>query len=322
MKPLLSICIPTYNRAHYLESCLHSIYIQCKDNPLLQSSVEVVVSNNCSTDSTEEVVKKYRSHFEHYTYVCNETNVGLDMNVVSVVKNATGVYCWYLGDDDTIVNGGINHIINLLKTNQYDVVTVEAEPVTQGRDYETKQRFLPELTIEVNNYNDFYFRGFCQGGFSVLIFNRELWLTCLNEKDYLLFWIYFETVLRMLPLTKKKMVAVKDSIVITGQDCRWSEDGGEIYTFINSNILMERMIGFGFDAAKITKDLEKNRKQIILMLVRAKGHNLAINKKNFLFIKKNTFHLGFLMRLIIIIVFFVPNTVIKAIRSVKKYLSK
>ena len=51
-KLLLSICIPTYNRGKYLKSNLCSIYNQ-SFNDLL---VEIIVSNNNSTDNTKEVI--------------------------------------------------------------------------------------------------------------------------------------------------------------------------------------------------------------------------------------------------------------------------
>ena len=56
VKPLLSICIPTYNRSGYLEQCLESIVHQERFD-----EIEVIISDNCSTDDTEAVCKKYKS---------------------------------------------------------------------------------------------------------------------------------------------------------------------------------------------------------------------------------------------------------------------
>lgn len=317
--PILSICIPTYNRSVYLRDCLESIKIQLDDDTTLLEVIEVVISDNCSTDDTEKVAEQYRPFFKNFTYGKNETNVGFDMNVVAVVTKATGTYCWYLGDDDTIVNGGIKHILSIIKDNNHDVITVEAEPITENRDYHTKQTFLQKSIIEVSDHNEFYFRGFCQGAFSVFIFNRAMWLTCVDAKKGLVFWVYFETILKMLVATTKKMVNVRDFVIITGQDCRWSENGSEIYTFINSNLLLERMIGFGFDKERISSDLYINKKQIIIMLLRAKGHGLKINKKNWNFIRKNM-RTDYLRMSIVTVLFFVPNPIILTIRNIKKKL--
>jgi glycosyltransferase involved in cell wall biosynthesis len=56
-QPLLSICIPTFNRAYILEKTLHSIVSQ----KIFQDTneIEVIVSDNCSSDNTFEIVNKY-----------------------------------------------------------------------------------------------------------------------------------------------------------------------------------------------------------------------------------------------------------------------
>ena len=51
-QPLLSICIPTYNRAEYLVGALENII----SDPAFDERVEIVISDNASTDDTENVV--------------------------------------------------------------------------------------------------------------------------------------------------------------------------------------------------------------------------------------------------------------------------
>jgi abequosyltransferase len=53
--PKISICIPTYNRARLLEEAIKSILSQTTD---ISSEIEICVSDNCSTDNTELVIKK------------------------------------------------------------------------------------------------------------------------------------------------------------------------------------------------------------------------------------------------------------------------
>ena len=57
--PLLSICIPTYNRSKSLRICLLSILSQTKG---YEEDVEVVVSDNCSDDDTMQVVEWAREY--------------------------------------------------------------------------------------------------------------------------------------------------------------------------------------------------------------------------------------------------------------------
>ena len=280
---LLSITIPTFNRAKDLEACLESIALQVREAPALNDLVEIVISDNCSPDNTESVARKYESEFANFVYVKNETNIGFDRNTLNVVVHATSTYCWYLGDDDVIQNGGIELVINHLKDGLHDVMTVEATPTKSDSLHAVKKSYPESSLIEVSDGNEFYFKGYCQGGFSVLIFNREMWMSLVDTEDYLNYWLYYETVLKMLVATKKKILYVSEPVIVTGQDCRWSENGTELFTFINSNLLMEKMIGFGFDKDRVVAELEKNSQKIPIMTLRAKGHGLKYTIENLKF---------------------------------------
>jgi glycosyltransferase involved in cell wall biosynthesis len=59
LQPILSICVPTFNRARYLECLLQDLSEQIGN---LGVSYEVLVGDNCSNDSTPEVVAKYAQH--------------------------------------------------------------------------------------------------------------------------------------------------------------------------------------------------------------------------------------------------------------------
>jgi len=318
-RPTLSICIPTYNRAHYLEECLESINIQLTNNRVLSDSIEVVVSDNHSTDNTAQIAKKYESVFKNFKYALND-GVEYDLNVYNAVKNSTGKYCWYMGDDDVIMNGGLELIYNCLKDDHYDVACVEAEPITASKDYLIKKHFSKNLLIEENDFNEFYFKGYCKGILSVLIFNREIWIGTVDTLNYLKSCLYYETVLKMLVSTQKKMLYIKQPIVMTGQDCRWAENGGELFTFINFNILSEVIIAFGFDKEIILKGLIKNNKRLPIILLMAKGHGLKCNIENLKYIYKNSQRVSFLRLCLVTLIYFIPNWLVVIIRDFRKYL--
>ena len=76
-KSLLSICIPTYNRAKILEVTLKRIIGQINelDN---RNLVSLFISDNASTDNTQEVVQRFARQEVHIEYHCNEKNLGPD----------------------------------------------------------------------------------------------------------------------------------------------------------------------------------------------------------------------------------------------------
>lgn len=101
---LISFCIPTYNRAQYLRETLACIL------PQLGPDVEVVISDNASTDETWEVVELYQRKFPGIRYISNKTNLGYDRNLLSCLEHASGEYVWFFGSDDLLDEDGIETV--------------------------------------------------------------------------------------------------------------------------------------------------------------------------------------------------------------------
>ncbi|WP_420240111.1 glycosyltransferase family 2 protein (plasmid) [Telmatobacter bradus] len=120
--PLLSFTIPTYNRATFLGRLLAVLLQDLK----AEDRVEVIVSDNASTDDTSAVVAAYQQQGLPIRYLRNETNLGPDFNILQCYENAGGVYTWIFGDDDLIVPGTMKRILDALSPQQYDLVFVRA----------------------------------------------------------------------------------------------------------------------------------------------------------------------------------------------------
>lgn len=103
MKKILTIGIPTYNGAPHIRETLDSILSQ--DPNILDSKVEILISDNASTDETELIVREYSSkHPNLIRYSKNEINIGFDRNLDMLFKKANGAYVWLMGDDDALLN--------------------------------------------------------------------------------------------------------------------------------------------------------------------------------------------------------------------------
>ena len=93
--PLVTIAIPTYNRADdYLGQALESAVKQTYYN------IEIIVADNCSTDHTELVVKRFDD--PSIRYFKQRQNIGAAANWNFCLKQAKGVYFLLLQDDDLI----------------------------------------------------------------------------------------------------------------------------------------------------------------------------------------------------------------------------
>lgn len=140
--PKVSIIIPTYNRAHFLSHAIESALAQSYQN------IEVIVSDNASTDYTSELIKKYVED-PRFKYFKNKENIGSIPNYrKALYEYATGDYAIILNDDDYIIdNSYISKAIEIFRENN-DIVLVfancktlyEKEGVFKNSSYQLSER--------------------------------------------------------------------------------------------------------------------------------------------------------------------------------------
>lgn len=91
---LVSICIPTYNGERYLRTCLDSVLSQTFED------WEIILVDDCSSDRTFELAKKYANEEPRMTLFQNEKNLGLVGNWNHCVKLANGKWIKFVFQDD------------------------------------------------------------------------------------------------------------------------------------------------------------------------------------------------------------------------------
>ena len=82
--PVISICIPTYNRSRMLAELLDSIVAQ-----ELPDDIEVIVSDDASSDDTAEIAEAYSRSIKNYTFIRQPVNLGMDRNFRAVTSAAS-----------------------------------------------------------------------------------------------------------------------------------------------------------------------------------------------------------------------------------------
>lgn len=142
MNPLLSISIPTWNRAKYLAISLESFLEEI--NGINPEEIELCVSDNCSDDNTSEVVNKYIEKGLPISYYKNDENIGASRNFLRCMERASGKYILLLGDDDILNPGALKVVLERLSNNDYGLIHIH--------------RFenLNESFIEFNDLEPFY----------------------------------------------------------------------------------------------------------------------------------------------------------------------
>jgi len=116
-EPLLSICIPTYNRAESLRGTLQSLL------ELRAPDIEVVVTDNGSPDHTQQVVDEFQLKFKYFRRHRHQKNMGPAKNAAACTTQARGTYSYILCDDDRMIMEGVGKAVQLMEAEP-DLVAV------------------------------------------------------------------------------------------------------------------------------------------------------------------------------------------------------
>ncbi|MGH9606790.1 MAG: glycosyltransferase family 2 protein [Terracidiphilus sp.] len=147
-RPLLSFAIPTYNRAKHLDQLLGVLFQQLHG----ESRVELIVSDNASTDNTPDVVEAYKRQGLQILHLRNQENQGPDSNILQCYEQAVGKYVWIFGDDDMLAPGAMKRVLQALSAQQYDLVCIRAY-FFEG-DYIHHRKFTPSSDLELSKAED------------------------------------------------------------------------------------------------------------------------------------------------------------------------
>lgn len=143
-QPLLSICIPTWNRVQFLKLSLGSIKEQLGD--IDNSRLEILVSDNCSTDSTSELVRNYMDEGIPIEYNRNEENIGPDRNFLKCAEMAKGKYVMLVGDDDILLPDSIKYLLDILAKDEWGLVHISANGKKDViEEYDNTDEFLKRI---------------------------------------------------------------------------------------------------------------------------------------------------------------------------------
>lgn len=111
-RPLVTICVPTFNRSSFLTEGLQSL---C-DQGLAPDEYLVAIADNASTDDTPDVVNAYRRRL-NIVYHRNESNLGMMRNVELALGMCESPYLVLLPDDDLLAPGQLSRALRVLQEN-------------------------------------------------------------------------------------------------------------------------------------------------------------------------------------------------------------
>lgn len=113
---LLTIGIPTYNRATLLKGLIENIFSEI-DKSGHAEDVQILVVDGKSEDNTAEIIEELKVRGK-LKYFRREQKEGIDRDILKCVELADGKYCWLFSDDDRLATGAISHLVDTLKKGE------------------------------------------------------------------------------------------------------------------------------------------------------------------------------------------------------------
>jgi glycosyltransferase involved in cell wall biosynthesis len=153
-KPRVSIGLPIYNAEKYLEEALDSILAQT------YTDFELIISDNASTDRTQEICLKYAQRDPRIRYHRNEKNVGAAPNYNVVFQLAKGEYFKWAAHDDNIAPEFLSKCVEALDQNPDAVLCMTKtrlidERGSHVRDVEYKKTTDADLPNPAQRFRNF-----------------------------------------------------------------------------------------------------------------------------------------------------------------------
>lgn len=133
--PLVSIIIPAYNLAHYLEAAIQSVLSQ--DYP----NVELIVLDDGSTDDTRKVLERYTGRFYWETH----RNMGQAETINKGWRMSKGSILAYLSPDDTMAPTAVSKSVEHLLANPDVVLTYCDYNLIDARSQVVRRVYAPDF---------------------------------------------------------------------------------------------------------------------------------------------------------------------------------
>jgi O-antigen biosynthesis alpha-1,3-abequosyltransferase len=210
--PLLSICIPTHNRAVYLRELLESIAAQ------IEPGVQVAISDDACTDDTPAIVDSFRSRLPDLKYSRAEKPLRYDRNILKLVDLADGTFCWLFGDDDRMEPGALRKVLQALQENP-SLTGLTVDRIDYDHDLSKQIPTRPAhqtQSIIFDNADQAFLKLLDRLGFlSCQIISREIWSDIVrggNLEPYFINYVQLYVIARMLVTKPRWMFLAEKSV--------------------------------------------------------------------------------------------------------------
>lgn len=135
--PLVSVCVATYNYGRFLKDCIESVLAQTF------TSWELIICDDCSTDDSQEIIRKYVDADSRIRLIVNERRLGMNANIKKAAELGQGVYLKMLCSDDWLTDQCLEVLTGFMEQHPDVVLATSAEILSdeQGNALQTQFQF-------------------------------------------------------------------------------------------------------------------------------------------------------------------------------------
>lgn len=145
MNELVSVIMPSYNTANFIEESINSVLNQTHQN------FELIIVDDCSTDNTDEIIAGIKD--ERIKYIKNEKNSGAAVSRNRALREAKGKWIAFLDSDDVWLPEKLEKQIAFMKKNGYKFSYTEYEEIDEESNLTGVQVTGPKKITKAGMYN-------------------------------------------------------------------------------------------------------------------------------------------------------------------------
>jgi glycosyltransferase involved in cell wall biosynthesis len=275
----LTIGIPIYNGGKTISETLESIFFD------IPADVEVLISDNASSDNTPEIIQSYCRKYHQISYYKNAVNLGPDVNFDLTVKRAAGEFVWLLGDDDEIATGGIQAALDIINKNP----SIAALFVNYSlHDRNTGECLNPKVLninsdILCTNANMFLSTATVYPNFmSSIIVRKSRWLDYSSSDFFGTFWLQYGMLMRVIENNQSFCIAspyvINRGIEYDGPN-EANRNGIAINVLLNLIDIIDSLPRNVFNETSISKARKEGHKFLLRKIFSSKRHGLLLNRQ-------------------------------------------
>lgn len=276
---LLTIGIPTYNGAKYLNETINSILAQL---PSINSDeLEILISDNASTDETSKIIYEYIEKYPQLiSYYKNDENIGFDKNLDLIFVKAKGKYVWLLGNSEKLKSGILFELLNKLKKDSYDNVLLNFEIYSEKTSkIEVTNNFNIDQEKVFYSKDDFFINTLygitCMSANIIL---KKSWNSVyINDVAS---WRHVEKIINILASGDYKKSLYFDKICFTLNreiDGWWTKEGNLLINTIKLQEIIKTMKYKKYSRKTINSLFNHSYNSLPRIIIQSKLNNLKLN---------------------------------------------